>query len=120
MLPVIDNGCATTLSAAEAAQYAPEAPLSLINATVGLPADLMASAISADATGAPPGESISIKIAFIASFFSASSINSLKSEDDVTESVQRFASSVKISPLIFIFATLPNFIPDVLKNPARM
>jgi hypothetical protein len=56
----------------------------------------MASAISAEATGAPPGESTSIKIAFIWSSFSASSMNFVIFFGEVLNS-----SGVGISPTPF-------------------
>jgi len=55
MLPVMESGCAMMWSADDAIQYAPLAPTSRIHATVGFVLFRTADAISADATGVPPG-----------------------------------------------------------------
>ena len=71
MLPVILNSSAMIRSEADATQYAPEAPTSLIKAMVGFSMEATFSAISFDATTVPPGELISIIIALTPLFFSA-------------------------------------------------
>ena len=67
----------------EAIQYAPEAPMSEITERVGLFNDFIVFAISEDATGEPPGEFISKIIAFIPESFSAFSMNSIISIEEV-------------------------------------
>ncbi len=76
MLPVTLILFAKILSAAVAIQYAPDAPLSRMTATVVLFVSFSAVAISSVATGVPPGLSISSSIAFMSSFSAAFSINS--------------------------------------------
>ena len=55
MLPTLLHGSATMRSHALATQYAPLAPTSRIHATLWMPQSRTASAISRDATTAPPG-----------------------------------------------------------------
>src|SRR3989304_1616002 len=107
MLPVVEAGAATILSAAVATQKAPEAPTSLITATVGFFVPETASAISCEATAEPPGEFISSMMA--STEISESALS--KSSDIGLGSTSEF---IPIVPLIVINSDVdPNQISEL-------
>src|SRR3989344_6017132 len=116
MLPVMDNGEATILSVADATQYAPEVPWSLIQATLNFFVFLTALTISSDATAVPPGELISNKIALILTSLSAFSISSITSVEDRACVNQPIWPSLVMAPLIGIKAVLDPKLISELKN----
>ena len=78
--PVIDILSAKILSVAEAIQYAPDVPISVINEIDVLFNSFIAVAMLLDAIADPPGEFISNKIALIFGFSFAFFIASMVSD----------------------------------------